>query len=315
MTATTYTNLPANVQGAIDRAVSIKADGRSRRVNVLGVDLPEAADLMASLQSEGIGATAERPDSDWSGANPETTLRRARQGDAGLVAASDALVSEFEDKIDFPTSRAANVRAVAGGAVSVPAYLSGRPNCMLQRRQVVSDIAPITVMVDICVSASVDHSTIARRGAAMLALVRLLSTVRPVTLYALAGETVDHYGSDAGKYNGIIAVRLDTAPLDLARAAWLLGSTEATRRLGFGLGTMVAGYPADTAYNWLWNDADAHKKHIYDVAARGLGVGTFLAGGEGIYSPDVSAFATQAKATEWLQSTLAKYVSDPLLAA
>ena len=197
-------------------------------------------------------------DSDWHGAPVAATLGYAQAGDTARVADCDRLLSIMETGADFATTRSVTVAAVAGGLPNVPAMLAGSPMAMRRRQRVTDQAAPLSVVVDLGVSASVQHDSIARRGAAALALVRLLAATRPVALWVVAGQQCSRFSDH--KQNAAFAVRLDTAPLDLSRAAWLLCAPEAFRRAAFAVSQTVAGYARETDVNWLDNSASDHPK-------------------------------------------------------
>jgi len=135
-------------------------------------------------------------DNKWSGGTPVETQARLDAGSAKATAACDRLLGQMES-VGFATSRFATVAAVAGGAPCVPAYLAGNPLAMRRRVKISDDAAPLAVVVDIGVSASVKAATIERRGAAALALVRLLAATRPVTLWAVSGQNISRYSDHA----------------------------------------------------------------------------------------------------------------------
>ncbi len=194
-------------------------------------------------------------DNKWSGGTPVETQARLDAGSAKATAACDRLLGQMES-VGFATSRFATVAAVAGGAPCVPAYLAGNPLAMRRRVKISDDAAPLAVVVDIGVSASVKAATIERRGAAALALVRLLAATRPVTLWAVSGQNISRYSDHAT--DAAFGVQIETAPLDVARAAWLLASPDAFRRAAFAACQTIGGYPAETDINWL---SDSHVRH------------------------------------------------------
>lgn len=239
---------------------------------------------------------------DWYGSTPAEALQRARMGHAPLTAACDRLLGRMES-VPFATSRAVTVAAVAGGVPCVPAFLAGHPLAMRRRVRTSDDAAPLAVVVDMGVSASVRHDTIERRGAAALALVRLLAATRPVALWAVTGQNCE---GPQGARDAAVAVRLDTAPLDVARAAWLLCAPEAFRRGMFAACHAVAGYADTQGVNWL---QDSHKRHAallrdcvpaLTATADFLLVPSLITAGETQFDSDDSAAA-------WVKAELAKH--------
>ncbi|WP_288927224.1 hypothetical protein [uncultured Maritimibacter sp.] len=145
---------------------------------------------------------------------PPELAEQARAGVPSIVSRSEKLMAGIEDHIDLAGMQRGTVAAVSGGAPNVPAYLSGAPLAMRRRQQVVnSDQGEIVVMVNTFAPARMPHDVARRRGAAALALVRAASTVRPVRLFLF--ELTDD--------RVLTIIRIETAPLDLARAAWAAG--------------------------------------------------------------------------------------------
>lgn len=243
-------------------------------------------------------------DDDWSGATGTKTLAYSQAGDTARVSDCDRLLSIMETGADFSTARSVTVAAVAGGLPNVPAMLAGSPMAMRRRQRVTDQAAPLSVVVDLGVSSSVKHPTIARRGAAALALVRLLAAARPVTLWAVSGLQCSRH-SDSPQ-NAAFAVRLDTAPLDLSRAAWLLCAPEAFRRAGFAVAQTVAGKPTERGTNWLDDDAKRHPALLADCLPALTGTADCLLVPSLITSGSTQ-FDSDSAAAAWVQDQLAAH--------
>jgi hypothetical protein len=91
------------------------------------------------------------------------------------------------------------------------------------------EAAPITVLVATTCSAGISAATLEKRGTVILALVMALSRVRPVSLQALALTDGSHEGET------IITNVINTNPLDLATACYVMTSAGFARRLTYGL--------------------------------------------------------------------------------
>jgi hypothetical protein len=253
---------------------------------VLWGHCPDMPSLAAHYRDHGTNKGQPKGASGWRGASEDDTLRFLATGNNDLVAQSDALMSKLEGSLDFAAHLPRTVAAVAGGAPNVPAYLAGQPLAMRQRRRVTSDLSPIAVIV--CMGASSDATAqqIATRGAAVLALTRLLSVSRPTTLVLTSGY------NDRRKH--MLTVGMDTAPLDLARAAWALTQPEFLRRVVFGSCCEIAGI----------NDGGFSGVPLFrqsagapEVAAQALGFSEYVA------SPRLTGDEFQngeADAVEWL---------------
>ena len=239
---------------------------------------------------------------DWYGATPAETFERASAGNAKLTAPCDRLLDRMEN-VEFATSRFATVSAVAGGAPCVPAYLAGSPMAMRRRVRVADDLAPLAVVVDIGVSASVSHPTIQRRGAAALALVRLLAATRPVSLWVVCGQVTD---LDGTRRDAALAVRVDTAPLDVARAAWLLAAPEAFRRACFAATHAIAGHAEKRGVNWLRDSHGRHPELLRECLPALTACDDFLLV-PSLITAGETQFGSDEKAAAWVQAQLDKH--------
>lgn len=135
-------------------------------------------------------------------------------GNEEMVSESEAFLSKFENA-DFLAPQWRNVSDMVGGMPDVPSYLSGNPMNMRRRQRVMAESAPLSIFMELTASSGFTRHERIQRGAAMLALVRMLQTNRAIELW-----TCITYG--APELLQMIAVKIDTSPLDLGRAAHLL---------------------------------------------------------------------------------------------
>ena len=188
-----------------------------------------------ALAAYAVPATYRSGGDSWAGGSWDFALRALRDGDTTHVARSDELLRKFESLL-FPTRRRAWRADVAGFAPNVPAHIAGHPASMRRRVVRQAEAAPITVYVDLFISSSFDAEDAIVRGAAALALVRVLAAYRAVTLYV---------GYATTGYSGTTIcpiVRLDTTPLDLAHATFVLCNVAFVRRIGLAvMDRMVPG--------------------------------------------------------------------------
>lgn len=185
----------------------------------------------------------------WAGGSFAELRRCAELGNERLVAEADKFLAEIEDQV--PMSRGwRNVDDVVGAIPNVPAFLAGHPQHMRRRARVARDNAPLTMFLDLTSSAVIDAATVQRRAVVMLALVRMLVEHRPVELWAGIGQ-------DVGRGAGYVAWRIDTAPLDLARAAYHIGAAQMARRFGYGLNSVLNG----AGGHWPHRDPAHTRKH------------------------------------------------------
>ena len=157
----------------------------------------------------------------------EKTSKAAIEGDDKAAAESDKFLSRF-DQLNLVSTGFAVTDEVVGAVPNVPAFLSGAPVNMRLRKRTVREQAPLAIVVDLTTSGAISGTDMARRGSAILAAARILSATRPVELWCFAG-----LGTDAG---GAVFVghRLETSPMDLARAAPCFADPLWARGIGYG---------------------------------------------------------------------------------
>ena len=189
--------------------------------------LPEFAATARACPAVGVSV-------DWAGSDFETACARALSGDLARVAPSDAMLDKVESLLDLSGLKAVTVPAVAGGVPCVPAFLAGSPMAMRVRKRRAHERGEVVLCVEGWTSARADSAAITRRGAAVLALARALSGVRPVRIVSYAAS-----GSDRRAF--FYTLPIDSAPIDLARAAWVFSAPEFVRQCRFAVQRAVNG--------------------------------------------------------------------------
>lgn len=190
--------------------------------------IPSAEALREYFQADPKRARDVDPNDSWAGnMSRSQAIAAMGTGDEELAARSDKLLSEMEGLLDLSSMVRRAVPAMAGGVPNVPAYLSGNPAAMRRRQAVQSEATPVAVVCSTSMAARVNGSTGERRGVTVLALVRALSMVRPVRLFAFCGF-VDNLIKTA------TFLEIQTAPLDVARAAYILAHPAFHRTLFYG---------------------------------------------------------------------------------
>lgn len=177
------------------------------------------------------GATA------WFGRETaEKTLDLTNLGDTKLVPRAQALLSKLETSIQVP--KRTWEPSPSGAFCIVPELLSGTPTPMRRIVQTRDDRAPIDIYVVLSCSAGIKAETLMQRGIVILALALALSRSRPISLHVV------DIGN--GNYDGTgettLTARINTAPLDLARACYVLTSAGFVRRLMYGLEQKLNGW-------------------------------------------------------------------------
>lgn len=265
-------------------------------------NLTELADWTAARHADGTHVPCG-----WSRRDcPETARaeRRVHTGDNGMVASSDKLMTMIEAMSPEGVGQMGVVRAVAGGFPDVPALLAGSPLAMRQRRRRHA-LASLRIVVNVASSAGISDSLLERRGAATLALLRLLETAgHPVELWVMHAIAGDAQRCKGGAFT---FVRMETGPVDLARSAWALGSSEFSRHVIYNANTTHLKDPSLSP--WPWQSRRWYENQTLQAESVACAMGMDVA--DMIYLPMIymsagSEFETDKKAAAWVTDTYAK---------
>jgi hypothetical protein len=161
----------------------------------------------------------------WAGGTMDSIIERALHGDESYGRKAQALLDQFGSA---PlSSRYRNVPSVVGNRPIVPAAIMGHPLAMLRRVRTPETSGPLTIALSVMVSCSVPQQDVEQRGVAALALTMRLMTERPVRLIVF-GEACS-----ADRENIYNVVNINTAPLDLSIAGFIIASSGFVRGLMF----------------------------------------------------------------------------------
>ena len=202
-----------------------------------GIDMLSHYESMSECADDFGANGAEDPNFEWAGGKKSACVRGMNGLSDQYVSASDKLMDRIEPMLDLETSGRRVLPAMAGGAVNVPAHLSGSPLAMRMRRPDMSDRGEIHVFASFLTSASVDKALLEMRGAALLALVRAIGITRPVRLTVFCMWSNRYW----------LSFDVESSPLDLQRAAFALSSPTILRQMGHGLLFYHAAPYASTA--------------------------------------------------------------------
>lgn len=202
-------------------------------------------DSIAAFRSACIAHDATRgyggscSDSWVGGETASETFQRAEFGDASLVPDAEAMIARLEAQIETP--RRTWSRSPAGAFPCVPEAIAGFPTPMRRAIETSDERAPITIMAISTSSAGIPAHVLMKRGTAILALVLALARIRPISLHTLS--ILDGRNSKNDKDNEtVFCSRINTTPLDLANACYVLTSAGFDRRLCHGLAWQLNGY-------------------------------------------------------------------------
>lgn len=257
----------------------------------------QVAEAIPASNGERRGTTATNA---WSGSKAyDVSLAQCRTGDLSAVPASDKILSDIEYQV--PMTQMWQTRFdVVGGVPNVPAYLAGHPMNMRRRERVAKEQGPLCIFAVTTVSAMINADVMRKRGVAILALVRLLSNTRPVELYACNSAGGENYAAH-------VMTRIDTTPLDLARAAHMLTDIAVTRGLGYAI--LREACTRELSEHWPGGWAYHHSdQNVYRKAARDIYISAVSPNAEALLIP--AAHASDKMVSEpivWLKDMLAQY--------
>ena len=248
-------------------------------------DLPGLAEAARGLRRTGGGS--------WCGnrSNAESAAFLAN-GDLSGVEPSDAFLSAMEREV-FVSRKYRTIDDMCGGVPNIPNYLAGLPQQMRRRVRTTNQVAPLAIFADLTSSGGISAEDVRKRGCAILALVRLLANLRPVELWAFTG-----LGSH--RKAAYTVVRVETSPLDLARAAHVLTCPSVSRGIGYGL----SQERFHSGGGWPYGDGcKLQRQHGAAIMARVADPGSDV-----LFIPPVYLYDDSIKnPAKWVHDKLAEY--------
>lgn len=222
-----------------------------------------------------------------------------RAGDLTLAAASDAFLSSFEtDNIETVGFHWRD--DVCGSFANVPAYISGVPTCMRNRRKAQNAASPIAVVFDAFPSMSVSGDAMAKVGAAVTAFVRILATRRPVELWV--GGSLDNQKNFGSSW---VLTRVETAPLDLSRAAYAICHEKFGR---YSSSQLIRANIQGSGGAWPYCSQNLTRRYMADALRPALAHVEQILAIPAIHTGDT----LQRDPRAWLTDMLAKHVATDL---
>lgn len=229
----------------------------------------------------------------WYGEAYEDFIKHIRIGDENRVKNSDKFLDEIEDQVPMSLGWR-NIDDVVGAVPNVPSFLAGHPQCMRRRERVMRETSPLVIYMDLTSSGGINSDSVERRGIVLLALTRRLVEHRAVELWV---------GTSLGTHrvSGTTAWRIDTAPMDLARAAFYISATVMSR----GFGYAVCQSKMQTSGNWPFSSYD---KHCVTAAER---LKSVFSGRELLYVPPIYLRDEMtSNPVGWVKRVLAQYTKE-----
>jgi hypothetical protein len=208
-----------------------------------------------------------------------------------LTRMADDYAKQFEHDV-FAGRGWATRDSVVGSFPNVPALLAGVPCAMRQRVRTTRNVAPLTLYLELTGSSGVTGPKFVQRGAAVLALARLLANTRPVEIW-----TCTTYGC-TNKLQ-MVACQIDTAPLNVSVAAAML-CDESIRSCGHAINIGTMG---DYGFSgWAYGVPELERKYAGEILAGILNPGSTM-----IYIPATYASDDLKNPAQWVRDMLAKY--------
>lgn len=257
--------------------------------------LGDMADFLALAQKAGFYSHDS-----WKGGMGSQGVNHAiEHGHLPSAEQSEKFLAEVESLIpQAPTSRHEIIDDVVGAFPNVPAFIAGQPLSMRRKVKRPNEFQPIAVVVDLTSSAAISADTVAKRGAAILALVRALSARRPVELWIGCGLDANHQRNALWQF-----YKMDTAPLDLARTAFMLAHPGACR----GAMHQIA-FQAPYGYkgNWPYGTGPVREEKFRAILAQAMPHVTDVIACPSIYVTDQSITDPVA----WIAAHLATHAGE-----
>jgi hypothetical protein len=259
--------------------------------------IDEFADYFAPQAGRGYG------DSQWQGGmNDYQAITAARNGHLESVALSEQYLNKFEG-LSFQARKWTTVDAIAGGAPNVGAHLAGSPLSMRRRKRIMAEHAPLTIFLDVVSSASISANYLKKRGAAILALSRMLGATRPVQVYVVGGMGSYRDYNDTG--NGFCMVKMPEIT-DLSRSAFCMAHPAAARGMLYGccerVNSRVTG-------SWAFNNVERYRTLGLKIYAEAVQANV----ADCLYVAPPYSGEEARNVEEWLVEMLAKYGAAELV--
>jgi hypothetical protein len=158
-------------------------------------------------------------DGPWFGGTRDQLPKFLKAGYAKGVDEAREYIDEVMEYVPMETLGRELSPAPVGYIPVVPAFLAGRPDAMLGLDEDYTPEGTIRIFVSVSATGGASAQELAKRGAAIMALVEALQMIRPVELF------VYHcVGSACKPYLSRVQVRMGVTPLDLSEVAASLHS-------------------------------------------------------------------------------------------
>lgn len=168
-------------------------------------------EVLAATESATFGG-------DWYGyVNAKQAREYALSGFAPLMSKAEKIFDQVSDAA-MPLAAMVHTPDVWGQRLAMGEWLAGSPTCFRRKKRTTQEISPMKILVCTTCSAAIDADTMITRGAAILAFLMRLQTIRPVDLF-LSSEL----GNSSRGHSCLSTVRIESRPLNLSSASFAIG--------------------------------------------------------------------------------------------
>jgi hypothetical protein len=190
-------------------------------------------------------------------------LASLKNGSTEHLAAAEAILDQLRVEGILSSGVQTWQASVTGAFPNVPNAIANIPDAMMRRVQ--SDIAsissPLHIVVQVDISGGVSTAQSRNRGVAVLGLVLALQQLRPVTVSVFSNLDPALNGSAHASL-----ITLESAPLDLDRATYMLCNVEFPRQLCYGIACESANLKRKMSLlKWGWNTQPTYARTIASV--------------------------------------------------
>lgn len=192
------------------------------------------------------------------GVSFEDAKRRCVEGDLSLVGKATEIADRVSADALREVSRMGYQAHYSGSRVNVPAYLSGQARCMVRRVKRKRETRDVSIYVNLSLSAGVTSEQAMARGCTILGLIEALRAMQVhVELYLT--EDCTYYHGEAF----FMAMHIDSNPLDMSTAAFMLAHPAFVREVVFGYMKAVVG---ETWGQWTPSTDVGLARQLYDLS-------------------------------------------------
>lgn len=201
----------------------------------------------------------------FSGISGKDALYKLSQGDRTNLKDAESLLETMRTDGLLSVGQKLYQTSIVGSYPCVPNFLMGQPDTMykLVESEISSDKSPISIYVELVASAGISVSDLVKRGNAILGFVMAMQNIRPINLYSISVGC-----SRGGNHAEGVKIKLETNPIDLDRALFILGNPGMFRELCYAEMNRLHGETAQQGYiSWAWSQGGA-QGNAYQQAMR-----------------------------------------------